>query len=229
MKKFLFMCAGTLVAVAAFAQEPTTNWPYLYPEFKEGELNVRSKTEKALFNIHLDLGALHYVEDGRIKEANILNATTLVIGNDVFRNVAGKMLKVLARAQGGYIVEETRATYSAVVRNDGAYGTTALNSTTTKTFLYNENAINQYNGYLMTDVYKDLLAMRDDAEKLPVRKNLYIVIGMDQIPADKKSVTSLSGLDKKALKAFLKSEKIDWNEIGDLVKVIDYIIANRNK
>lgn len=227
MKKFLFMCAGTLVAVAAFAQEPTTNWPYLYPEFKEGELNVRSKTEKALFNIHLDLGALHYVEDGRIKEANILNATTLVIGNDVFRNVAGKMLKVLARAQGGYIVEEIRATYSAVVRNDGAYGTTALNSTTTKTFLYNENAINQYNGYLMTDVYKDLLAMRDDAEKLPVRKNLYIVIGMDQIPADKKSVASLSGLDKKALKAFLKSEKIDWNEIGDLVKVIDYIIANR--
>lgn len=227
MKKFLFMCAGTLVAVAAFAQEPTTNWPYLYPEFKEGELNVRSKTEKALFNIHLDLGALHYVEDGRIKEANILNATTLVIGNDVFHNVAGKMLKVLARAQGGYIVEETRATYSAVVRNDGAYGTTALNSTTTKTFLYNENAINQYNGYLMTDVYKDLLAMRDDAEKLPVRKNLYIVIGMDQIPADKKSVASLSGLDKKALKAFLKSEKIDWNEIGDLVKVIDYIIANR--
>ena len=229
MKKFLFMCAGTLVAVAAFAQEPTTNWPYLYPEFKEGELNVRSKTEKALFNIHLDLGALHYVEDGRIKEANILNASTLVIGNDVFRNVAGKMLKVLVRAQGGYIVEETRATYSAVVRNDGAYGTTALNSTTTKTFLYNENAINQYNGYLMTDVYKDLLAMRDDAEKLPVRKNLYIVIGMDQIPADKKSVASLSGLDKKALKAFLKSEKIDWNEIGDLVKVIDYIIANRNK
>ena len=221
------MCAGTLVAVAAFAQEPTTNWPYLYPEFKEGELNVRSKTEKALFNIHLDLGALHYVEDGRIKEANILNATTLVIGNDVFRNVAGKMLKVLARAQGGYIVEETRATYSAVVRNDGAYGTTALNSTTTKTFLYNENAINQYNGYLMTDVYKDLLAMRDDAEKLPVRKNLYIVIGMDQIPADKKSVASMSGLDKKALKAFLKSEKIDWNELGDLVKIIDYIIANR--
>lgn len=227
MKKFLFMCAGTLVAVAAFAQEPTTNWPYLYPEFKEGELNVRSKTEKALFNIHLDLGALHYVEDGKIKEANTLNATSLIIGNDVFRNVGGRMLKVLAKTEGGYVVEETRATYSSVIRDDGAYGTTALNSTTTKTFLYNQNAINQYNGYLMTDVYKDLLAMRDDAEKLPVRKNLYIVIGMDQIPADKKSVASMSGLDKKALKAFLKSEKIDWNELGDLVKVIDYIIANR--
>ena len=227
MKKILFLCAATCMTVVAFAQEPTTNWPYLYPEFREGELNIRSKAEKALFNIHLDLGALHYVEDGKIKEANTLNATTLIIGNDVFRNVGGRMLKVLARTPGGYIMEETRATYSAVVRNDGAYGTTALNSTTTKTFLYNENAINQYNGYLMTDVYKDLLAMRDDAEKLPVRKSLYMVIGMEQIPADKKSVTSLSGLDKKALKAFLKSEKIDWSELGDLVKVMDFITANR--
>lgn len=227
MKKFLFLCIGTLMAVAAFAQDPTTNWPYLYPEFMEGELNVRSKTEKALFNIHLDLGALHYVEDGKIKEANTLNATALIIGNDVFRNVGGKMLKVLAKTEGGYVVEETRATYSSVIRNDGAYGTTALNSTTTKTFLYNQNAINPYNGYLMTDIYKDLLAMRDDAEKLPVRKNMYMIIGMEQIPADKSSVTSLSGLDKKALKAFLKSEKIDWAEHGDLVKVIDYIIANR--
>jgi hypothetical protein len=227
MKKFLFLCIGALMTVAAFAQEPTTNWPYLYPEFREGELNVRSKTEKALFNIHLDLGALHYVEDGKIKEANTLNATTLVIGDDVFRNVGGKMLKVLARAPGGYIVEEIRATYSAVVRNDGAYGTTSLNSTTTKTFLYNENAINQYDGYLMTDVYKDLLAMKDDSEKLPFRKSLYMVIGMEQVPAERKAVTSLEGLDRKALKAFLKSEKIDWNELADLVKVMDYIVANR--
>lgn len=227
MKKFLFLCVGVLMAAAAFAQEPTTNWPYLYPEFREGELNVRSKTEKALFNIHLDLGSLHYVEDGRIKEANTLNATTLIIGDDVFRNVGGKMLKVLARAQGGYIVEEVRATYSAVVRNDGAYGTTSLNSTTTKTFLYNQNAINQYNGYLMTDVYQDLLAMRDDAEKLPVRKSLYMIIAMQQVPAEKKAVAGLEGLDKKAFKAFLKSEKIDWNELGDLVKVMDFITANR--
>lgn len=216
-------------AMVSFAQEstPTVNWPYLYPEFREGELNVRSKKEKALFNIHLDLGALHYVEDGKIKEANTLNATTLTIGDDVFRNVGGKMLKALARTQGGFIVEEVRASYSAVVRDDGAYGTTSLNSTTTKTFLYNENAINSYNGYLLTDVYADLLAMKDDSESLPVRKTMYMIIGMEQIPAERKSVTSLEGMDKKALKAFLKSEKIDWSDIGDLVKVIDYIIINR--
>lgn len=229
MKRILSLCIGMAWVVVSFAQEgtPTVNWPYLYPEFREGELNVRSKIEKALFNIHLDLGALHYVEDGKIKEANTLNATTLTIGDDVFRNVGGKMLKALARTQGGFIVEEVRASYSAVVRDDGAYGTTSLNSTTTKTFLYNENAINSYNGYLLTDVYADLLAMKDDSESLPVRKTMYMIIGMEQIPAERKSVTSLEGMDKKALKAFLKSEKIDWSDIGDLVKVIDYIIINR--
>lgn len=229
MRRFFLLSMFVMWAMVSFAQEstPTVNWPYLYPEFREGELNVRSKKEKALFNIHLDLGALHYVEDGKIKEANTLNATTLTIGDDVFRNVGGKMLKALARTQGGFIVEEVRASYSAVVRDDGAYGTTSLNSTTTKTFLYNENAINSYNGYLLTDVYADLLAMKDDSESLPVRKTMYMIIGMEQIPAERKSVTSLEGMDKKALKAFLKSEKIDWSDIGDLVKVIDYIIINR--
>ena len=137
------------------------------------------------------------------------------------------MLKLLARAKGGYIVQETRSNYAAIVRNDGAMGTTALNSTTTRTFLYNENVINRYDGYLLTDVYADLLAMKDDAEKLPVRKALYMVIGLEQIPAERKAVMGLEGLDKKSFKAFLKSEKIDWSELGDLVKVMDYISTNR--
>ena len=225
MKKILFLCAATCMTVVAFAQEPTTNWPYLYPEFREGELNIRSKAEKALFNIHLDLGALHYVEDGRIKEANTLNATTLIIGNDVFRNVGGKMMKMLAEAEDGFVVEETRANYTAVVKKDGAYGTTALNSTTTKSFLYNENVLNGYNGYLMTDVYKDLHAMKDQSEKLPVLKNRYLVIGLDQIKADRQNVLDIDGLDKKAFKAFLKAEKIKWDDPQDLVKVLDFINA----
>lgn len=229
MKKLLFSVLTILLTVSAYAQKdyPTANWPYLYPEFRMGELQLRAKTDSALFNIHLDLGALHYVEDGKIKEADILNATILRIGEDVYRNVGGRMLKLLARAKGGYIVQETRSNYAAVVRNDGSMGTTALNSTTTRTFLYNENVINSYNGYLLTDVYADLLAMKDDAERLPVIESLYMVIGLEQIPAEKSAVLDLDGLDKKAFKAFLKSEKIDWSELGDLVKVMDYITTNR--
>lgn len=229
MRKLLFFCLSLLLAVPILAQEegPTANWPYLYPEFKEGVLQVRSKTEKALFNIHLDLGALHYVQNGIIKEANTMNATILVVGDDLFRNVGGKMLKVMAQSQGGYVVQEVRANYGAVVRDDGSMGTTALNSTTTKTFLYNQNVINGYNGYLLTDVYADLLAMKDNSEKLPVRESLYLIIGLEQIPAERKAVAALEGLDKKAFKAFLKSEKIKWDDPQDLVKVLDFITSDR--
>ena len=227
MKKLLFSIIAILMAVAASAQKdsPTTSWPYLYPDFMEGELEVRTKITKALVNIHLNLGALHYVEDGKIKESSTIGITKLVIGEDVFRNVGGKMMKILAETEGGYVVEETRANYTAVVKKDGAYGTTALNSTTTKSFLYNENVLNGYNGYLMTDIYADLHAMKDQSETLPVLKNRYLVIGLDQIKADRQNVLDIEGLDKKAFKAFLKAEKIKWDDPQDLVKVIDFITA----
>lgn len=228
MKRLLFLFVGILMAADIFAQDyiPTANWPYLYPEFMEGELvRARNKRNKAQFNIHLDLGALHYVENGIIKESATLDVVSLIIGEDVFRNVGGKMLKVMAESESGYVVQETRANYSAVVRDDGAYGTTALNSTTTKTYLHNQNVVNSYNGYLLTDVYADLLAMKDDAEILPVRQDLYLVMRQELIPADKKSVADLEGVDKKAFKAFLKAERIKWDEPEDLVKVMDYIVA----
>lgn len=231
MKRLLVLFTGLLLAAGVSAQDytPTVNWPYLYPEFMEGELvRARNKRNKAQFNIHLDLGALHYVENGRIKESSTMDIVTLFIGEDVFRNVGGKMLKVLADTEGGFVVLETKGNFSSVVRNDGAYGTTSLNSTTTKTFLYNENALNAYNGYLMTDVYEDLLAMKDDSESLRVIENLYLVIGINQIPANKKTVLSLGGIDKKDFNAFLKTEKIKWSDPQDLVKVIDYIVAHKN-
>ena len=91
----------------------------------------------------------------------------------------------------------------------------------------NENVVNAYNGYLLTDVYADLLAIKEESETLPVNKNLFIVIGLEQIPANKKSVAALEGVDKKAFSAFLKSEKIKWNDPQDLVKVLDYISSVR--
>lgn len=231
MKKLLFLFIGMLLAVSSFAQEehPTANWPYLYPDFMEGELLRANKApNKARFNIHLNLGALHYVHrDGTIKESDTWGVTGLVIGEDVFRNVGGKMLKVIAETEGGCVVLETRANYSAIVRKDGAYGTTSLHSTTTKTYLPNDNVVNAYNGYLLTDVYADLHAMKNQSEKLPVLNNMYLVIGNKQVPANKKSVVALGVLDKKSFNAFLKSEKVKWNEVEDLVKVLNYIASQQ--
>ena len=229
MRKLLFIFAGLLLAVASYAQkyEPTANWPYMYPDFMEGEvLRANRDSNKGRFNIHLNLSALHYLDkDGRIKEADTWGVIGMIIGEDTYRYVGGKMLKVMAETEAGLVVKESRANYSAIVKQEGTMGTTALNSTTTRTFLYNENAINQYNGYLMTDVYEDLIAMKEDSERLPVNSNLFFVIGNEQIPANRKSVSALPGVDKKALSKFLKTERIKWNDVDDLVKVLDYITS----
>lgn len=226
MKKLLFLCIGILLTVVASAQDdsPTVNWPYLYPEFMEGELErVRMKPVKALYNIHLNVGSLHYVENGTIKESNIMGVTCLTIGEDIFRNVGGRLMKVVAQTEGGYVAQETRANYSAIVSKDGAYGTSLDDRDRS---LVHERHNGGYNGYLITDVYADLLALKSQSDKLPVIRNLYLVIGIEQIPANKKSVAAVSGVDKKAFSAFLKSEKIKWTDIQDLVKVIEYVNAS---
>ncbi len=229
MKKILIICIGILLAVSVSAQDeqPTSSWPYLYPDFMEGELLRAGKdSNKGRFNIHLSISALHYVDkNGKIREADTWGVIGLIIGEDRFRFVEGKMLKVMAESKNGSVVKETRANYSAIVKKDGAMGTTALNSTTTRTFLYNENVVDQYNGYLLTDVYKDLYAMKEQSERLPVNSNLYLVIEKRLVPANKKSVAALDGINKKEFSAFLKTEKIQWNEPKDLIKVIDYITA----
>ena len=45
------------------------------------------------------------------------------------------------------------------------------------------------------------------------------------IPANKKGVSSLEYVDKKEFNAFLKSNKIKWTDVDDLVKVLNFITA----
>ena len=50
---------------------------------------------------------------------------------------------------------------------------------------------------------------------------------MLKVPANKNSVKALDGVDKKAFSAFLKSNKIKWDEPQGLIKVIEYLVSKR--
>lgn len=222
MKKLLLICVAAMMAVSALAQDynPTINWPYLYPDFIQGEITYfGGKTAKAPYNIHLGRGALHFVENGTIGEATSGTIMQMTLGDELFRTVEGKLLKVLADGEFGYVVEETLADYSAVVRNDGVYGGSAPNAA--KNYSYNENFGNY--GYLVTNNYEDLYSIRNESEALPIVKNIYLVVENKLIPANKKSVSEIDGVDKKAFSAFLKENSIKWKNPHDLVKVVDYI------
>lgn len=221
MKKILVLLAAALFAADVMAQDgPTVNWPYLYPDFIEGESTlIGGKTVTAKYNIHLGLGALHFVNDGTIAESSVSNILTVKLGDDILRNVGGKMMKVLAQAEGGLVVQETLADYSAIVRDDGAYGGSLSNAA--KGFSYDENYGNY--GYLVTNSYEDLLSIKNESEELPVNVKTYLFIDNNLIHASKKSVGALPGVDKKAFADFQKANKIDWKKPADLAKVIDFV------
>lgn len=227
MKRLLLICIAAFAAAVAVAQNvsPTVNWPYMYPDFVEGEMEkMGAQIEKGRYNIHLNVGALHYLNDGTIKEHPTVGVKSMTIGDDVYRNVGGKMLKVLAQTEGGFVVMETLANFTGIISRDGAYGGAVANRD--KTFSHQENN-GSFNGYLVTDNYKDLIAIKDDSDKVPVTRKIFIVIGHQMIFANKSAVIDMTGVDKKAFSAFLKSNDIKWKDPEDLVKVIDYITASK--
>ena len=227
MKRLLLICIAALSAAVAVAQNvsPTVNWPYMYPDFVEGEMEkMGGQIEKGRYNIHLNVGALHYLNDGTIKEHPTVGVKSMTIGDDVYRNVGGKMLKVLAQTEGGFVVMETLANFTGIISRDGAYGGAVANRD--KTFSHQENN-GSFNGYLVTDNYKDLIAIKDDSDKVPVTRKIFIVIGHQMIFANKSTVIDMTGVNKKAFSAFLKSNDIKWKDPEDLVKVIDYITASK--
>lgn len=224
MKKLLFLFVAAFMAAAAYAQDemPTVNWPYLYPDFVQGELmQIGGGVSKGQYNIHLGQGALHLVENGQIGEISVQTVMKVTMGEDVFRNVGGRMYKVLAEGKEGYVVKETLADYSAIVRDDGAYGGSLSNAA--KGFSYDENYGNY--SYLVTNDYADLLSIKNESEELPVTENTYLVIDNQLYQANKKSVLAIDGVDKKAFAEFLKSNEIKWKDAQDLVKIIDYITS----
>lgn len=223
MKRFFIVSIISLFCFAAAAQDytPTVNWPYVNPDFYEGVLRqMGSKVSKSRFNVHLGQGHLHILTDGVIAEAALTDVLSVTIGDEEYTNVGGKMMKVLAQSEKGYVVEERLADYSAVVRNDGAYGGSNVNAA--KGFSYDENYGNY--SYLITNNYEDLLSQKEYGEELPVTTKRYIVINGLPTLAIKKNVAAMDGINKKAFAAFLKEADIDWKNPQDVLKVIDYIV-----
>jgi hypothetical protein len=77
----------------------------------------------------------------------------------------------------------------------------------------------------VTNNYEDLLSIKNESEELPLNVNIYLVIDNNLVQANKKSVSALEGVDKKAFSEFLKANSIKWKDPQALVKVIDYITA----
>ena len=107
MKK-LFISALAAISIIASAQEyqPREGWPYLFEDFSAGIVTNHGGEVSAegFFNVCVVDGKLHYVQDGKIMEANMNHLQAVRIGDRVFINRMGRLKEVVAEERGGSFV-----------------------------------------------------------------------------------------------------------------------------
>ena len=216
-------------ATTAFAQydkyNPTTTWPYMYADFEDGELKLNAgNPKKGKYNVHLLEGTLHFIEGDLIREANSLEVFSVKIGKDYYANAGGRMMKVVAKNDNGFIAEETLANIAELNNTGAAYGSSS-NSLSTQAL----SSLEGIGGTRSNMNHMELKNAKGEGEILPVTVKTYIVLpGGYCIFAAKKDVSNLNGIDKKELNTFLKENSIKWKDPQSLLILVDFLAERLN-
>lgn len=213
----------SLGSILAQDHKPTTSWPYLYADFQQGQLkkNVGAPID-GTYNIHIHLGTLHFIEEGMIREVLSSEVFSLKIGNDIYANVGGTIMKVLAQSDNGFIALETLVDMASLNATGGAYGSSS-NSIATQAL----SSMEGIGGSRSNMNHMELKNSKDEGQVLPVKEKIYLVFPDMNVYAAKKDVSEMRGVDKKALNDFLKDNKIKWKDPQSLILLLDYLSDNK--
>lgn len=225
MKRFIVACIVMLAALQASAQRyaPTTTWPYLYPDFTQGELLTQDgKSIKTELNVHVLRATLHYIDGDFIKELAPGTIFSASIGGDTYINAGGRMMKVLARNDNGYVAECSEVDIVKLNSTDAAYGSS---STTLGTMsLSSLEGIGATNSSTNIN-HMELKNSKENGKTLPLITKKYIFVNRMCIYATKRDV--LEVVEPAGFKAFLKANKVKWNDPQSLLSVVDYLAENK--
>lgn len=215
----VFVLILSLDDLSAQIHKPTTSWPYLYADFRQGELkkNVGAPIE-GTYNIHIHLGTLHFIEDGMIREALSTEVFSVKIGMDYYANVGGTMMRVLSRSDNGFVAQEVLVDMAALNSTGGAYGSSS-NSIATQAL----SSMEGIGGTRSNMNHMELKNSKDEGQILPVKEKTYLVFPGMVVYAAKKDVLEIDGIDRKAVSAFIKENKIRWKDPQSLQVLMDYL------
>lgn len=217
------LCAAAALALSARAQgfEPREKWPYLYEDFQAGNIFDGKQTMPYdLLNVSVIDGRLHYVQDGIIMESPMYNIQVARVGEDVFVNVGGRLMRLLVETEHGAVVRFVQLDEEELGKSSIGYGKSAVASTQNVSLM----SIGGTNS-----VTKSLISIENEKMsgiRLPLRKQNYIVVGDIAIKAIKSEVLSYPGCDKDVVKAFLKDEKIRWTKPDDLARLAEFLYSH---
>lgn len=218
MKKIILIATVAIFATfATSAQECSTTWPYLYPQFTNGVVHLTSGSKlQHQLNVHVKEGRLHYIENGIVKEAMNRDIFFIQIGGDRYNVVNGDVMRVVESQEGGFVAVHYVADLAKLRETGGAYGSS---STTQATRLLTSIDMVGANTNHM-----EMWENRNGGESLPINSNYYVVAGKNVYPASKRGIENLLPDEKiDEFRKFLKENKIKWKKPESLIKLVDFL------
>ncbi len=215
---FGLLVAAVFVCRAQDSFEPKTSWPYVYRDFTAGTVTRPNGQEvEGLYNINVSTGRVHFIDGDYIHEAKPSDVNVVTIGSDLFANVGGRMMQVVAGKGKNFIAHDTEINYVDLNATGAAYGSSSASVSTRKT-----TSIDGMDGPVNMN-HMELKNGKDDGKVLPVLEKLYIVVMPNYSYAGKKDLMEMTGIDKDAMKAFLKDTKIKWSDPKSLMQIVEFL------
>ncbi len=220
-RSYLLLLCCLLLPIAGLAQRyaPTEPWPYLYEDFQGG--NIFTNKEEMIgydqLNVNVINGRLHYVENGTIMEANMLNVHVVRIDKDVYLNVGGRLMRVLRESEHTAVVLGTEVDFDEMAKADIGYGRSSVASTQELTLMSLSGSDNLNKSLL------DVQKTKYNGKVVPLKEQIFLVVDGILFQADRSSVVNHAGVDKKAAVDFIKKNKIKFRNPEDLEKLGEYL------
>ena len=214
--------ALAVLALAAFlslrAQDYSTSWPYLYPEFREGTIYMNDGTKLVYnVNVHILHGRLHYLDNGVVKEAISSNLLLIKIGDDEYMNVNGDIMKIVAKNDKGMVTALQLGDFERLRDAGGAYGSSTTSSATRRlTSVDVAGKVNQN--------HMELWESRHNGELVDLVTTYYIVTPTKTVEATQRAIReTLDDAGKDAFKKWLKQNKIEWKNPESLLTLTEFL------
>lgn len=219
MKRIVITLFIAFIAAASIsAQQVSTLWPYIYPEFREGTLYMAGQDKLTSdFNIHLKDGRLHFISQGLIKEVQNKDIVLVTIGNDTFMVVDGRVMRVVGSEKRGLIATLILADFDKLFDSGGAYGASSTSSSTRKLTSIEIGGISQTNHMMLRE-------SRENGVPLPIKQKHFLVTKGQVYPATRRGISSSfeDKARKKEFKQFIKEKKINWSDPQSMLQLVDF-------
>ncbi len=233
MKRFLTIALALALAVPAPAQygfKPLESWPYLYESFTEGAaVTFRGEAVKYdRMNVNVADGKLHYVRNDDIMVADMGSVRYVTIGQDLFANVQGRLMRVLRETDHGGVLLSTEVDVEELNKVSIGYGKSAIASTQNVSGAALEEA-----GSFNTGIVGRSLSASDadkySGSELPLRETRYLVVDGFSVKAFRKDVLGFPSGNPAAVKEYIKKNKVKFNNVDDLASLVEFLHTLKNE